>query len=205
MSDKDIEYEELLQFLEEEHLSGVVDTSAQKQEQKMYTAEPSMPKRMIHSEKTAPSLNQSVQRNRASRKPRYSPKRQIARKHNKRRWIIVGISVLVLILLITFIVVICNRSFDSKDNLAVLQGVWYYDEYTEYEFDGKGSGCMCIEETNHYEFTYIIDGDTLKIDYALDYVIDCEYDFKLENNKLTLIGGKGTANPGQEYILERVQ
>lgn len=63
---------------------------------------------------------------------------------------------------------------------------------------------MCIEETNHYKFTYTIDGDTLKIDYALGYVTDCEYDFKLENNNLTLIGGKGTVNPGQEYTLERI-
>lgn len=63
---------------------------------------------------------------------------------------------------------------------------------------------MCIEKTNHYEFTYTIDGDTIKIDYALDYVTDCEYDFKLENNNLTLIGGKETANPGQEYTLERI-
>lgn len=112
-------------------------------------------------------------------------------------------SVLASILIITIIVVICKSCSDGKENLAVLQRVWHYNQYTEYEFDGRGSGCMCIEETNHYEFTYTIDGDTLKIDYALDYVTDCEYDFKLENNNLTLIGGKGTANPSQEYTLER--
>lgn len=110
-----------------------------------------------------------------------------------------------LIFLITVIVVICKSCSGSTDNLAVLQGVWHYDQYTEYEFDGKGNGCMCIEEINHYKFTYIIDGDTLKIDFALDYVTDCEYEFEIQNNTLTFIGGNGTANPGQEYTLERVQ
>lgn len=110
-----------------------------------------------------------------------------------------------MILLIIIVAVICKSCLGNKNNLAILQGVWHYDQYTEYEFDGEGNGCMCIEETNHYEFTYTIDGNTLKIDFALDYVTDCEYDFKLENNTLTLIGGNGTANPGQEYILERVQ
>lgn len=87
-----------------------------------------------------------------------------------------------MILLTIVIVVICKSCSDSKNNLAVLQGVWHYDQYTEYEFDGKGNGCMCIEETNHYEFTYTIDGNTLKIDFALDYVTDCEYEFEIQNN-----------------------
>lgn len=134
-----------------------------------------------------------------------SAKRQASKKRKQRQRITVSISALVVVLLIIIIAVICKSCSGNKDNLAILQGVWHYDQYTEYEFDGKGNGCMCIEETNHYEFTYTIDGDTLKIDFALDFVTDCEYAFKLENNKLTLVGGKGTANLGQEYILERVQ
>lgn len=202
MSNKDREYEEFLRLFEKEHPTKL-DTSTQKQEQKRSPANHSMSQRIPYSQKTVPPLKQSVERNRTSQKSVHSRKRQVARKRRQR--IIACSSVLTLIFLITVIAMICKSCSGNKDNLAVLQGVWHYDLYTEYEFDGKGNGCMCIEETNHYEFTYTIDGDILKIDYALDYVTDCEYDFKLENNKLTLIGGKGTATPGQEYILERVR
>lgn len=139
------------------------------------------------------------------RQKQISAKRQASKKRRQRQRITVSISALVLLLLIVIVAVISKSCLGNKNNLAILQGVWHYDQYTEYEFDGKGNGCMCIEETNHYEFTYTIDGNTLKIDFALDYVTDCEYNFKIENDKLTLIGGKGTANLGQEYTLERVQ
>ena len=91
----------------------------------------------------------------------------------------------------------------GKKDLSVLQGTWYYDQYTEYEFDGKGNGCMCIDKTNHYEFTYDIDGDTLKVDYALDYVTDCEYTYTVDGEKLTLLGGNGTAERGKVYELTK--
>ena len=67
-----------------------------------------------------------------------------------------------------YIVLICKGCAGVEKDLSVLQRTWYYDQYTEYEFDGKGNGCMCIDKTNHYEFTYDIDGDTLKVEYALD-------------------------------------
>lgn len=154
-------------------------------------------------EKEHPTLNDAPVLKQTQKQ--ISAKRQVSKKRKQRQRITVSISALVVVLLIIIIAVICKSCSGNKDNLAILQGVWHYDQYTEYEFDGKGNGCMCIEETNHYEFTYTIDGDTLKIDFALDFVTDCEYGFTLENNKLTLVGGKGTANIGQEYILERVQ
>lgn len=67
----------------------------------------------------------------------------------------------------------------------------------------KGNGCMCIDKTNHYEFTYDIDGDTLKVDYALDYVTDCEYAYTVDGDKLTLVGGNGTVEPGKVYELTK--
>ena len=72
------------------------------------------------------------------------------------------------VIVILIVVLICKGCAGGKKDLSVLQGTWYYDQYTEYEFEGKGNGCMCIDKTNHYEFTYDIDGDTLKVDYALD-------------------------------------
>ncbi len=96
--------------------------------------------------RAVPPLNKSVQRNRILQKPGHSPKRQTARKRKQRQRIIVSSSVLASILLITIIVVICKSGSDGKENLAALQGVWHYNnQYTEYEFDGRGSGCMCIE------------------------------------------------------------
>lgn len=68
---------------------------------------------------------------------------------------------------------------------------------------GKKLHAMCIEETNHYEFTYDIDGNTLKVDYALDYVTDCEYTYTVDGEKLTLLGGNGTAEPGKAYELTK--
>lgn len=62
---------------------------------------------------------------------------------------------------------------------------------------------MCIDKTNHYEFTYDIDGDTLKVDYALDYVTDCEYTYTVDGDKLTLVGGNGTAELGKAYELTK--
>lgn len=145
----------------------------------------------------------------ASRRPTqrsaYSLKRQAARKRRRQQRIFAGVSAFVLIfIIIVAAVVIISRS-ERKGDPAVLQGAWYYDSYTEYEFDGSGSGCMCIDKTDHYKFTYTVDGDTVKLNFALDYVTDCEYDFKVENDTLTLIGGNGTATPGQKYILKRIR
>lgn len=125
----------------------------------------------------------------------------IRRKKQMRRDLIVGvIALLVIVIGIVLIVKICSS--DKTDN-AKLNGIYVYDQYTEYEFDGKGNGCMCIDKTNHYEFTYRIEKDALYVDYALDYVTDCEYTLKLEDSKMTLIGGKGTSEPGKTYELTK--
>lgn len=107
----------------------------------------------------------------------------------------------IFILLIVCIVLICKSCTDNHD-LTTLQGAWHYDEYTEYEFDGKGNGCMCLDEENHFEFTYSVEGDTVKLDFVLDYVTDCEYTFAVEGDTLTLIGGEGTV--GGTYELAKV-
>lgn len=134
----------------------------------------------------------------------YIPKRQATKSRTLRKRTIVELAALALILLVAVVVILC-KGCSGGGELDVLQGAWRYDSYTEYEFDGEGNGCMCIDETDHYEFRYAVKGSTVKIDFALDYVTDCAYDFKVEKDRLTLIGGEGTANPGQEYTLERVR
>lgn len=158
----------------------------------------------INAERTVRTPNQTeYKRQSQPSKGRYlSPKRKAAIKRRKMQRTVIA-SLLALIFIVIFIVLICKGCAGGKKDLSVLQGTWYYDQYTEYEFDGKGNGCMCIDKTNHYEFTYDIDGDTLKVDYALDYVTDCEYAFTVEQDKLTLVGGNGTAEPGKVYELTK--
>lgn len=52
-----------------------------------------------------------------------------------------------------------------------------------------------------YDFTYTIDGNKLMIDYANESVRDSEYEFTVDENTLTLIGGEGTV--GGTYELKR--
>ena len=139
---------------------------------------------------------------RAQKKPAHIPKRQTAPKRTRLRRAIWGLAALALVLLAAAIIVLCTG---SRKALAALQGTWRYDAYTEYEFDGEGGGCMCIDEASHYPFEYAVKGSTVQLDFTPEYVTDCAYDFRVENDRLTLIGGEGTANPGQEYTLERVR
>ena len=158
----------------------------------------------INAERTVRTSNQTeYKRQPPSSKGKYlSPKRKAAIKRRKRQRAVI-VSLFALLIVILIVVLICKGCAGGKKDLSVLQGTWYYDQYTEYEFDGKGNGCMCIDKTNHYEFTYDIDGDTLKVDYALDYVTDCEYTYTVDGDKLTLVGGNGTVEPGKVYELTK--
>ena len=151
-----------------------------------------VPQKPTNAERTVRTSNQTAyKRQPQSSKGRYlSPKRKAAIKRRKRQRTVIA-SLLALLFVVIFIVLICKGCAGGKKDLSVLQGTWYYDQYTEYEFDGKGNGCMCIDKTNHYEFLYDIDGDTLKVDYALDYVTDCEYTYTADGGKMTLVGGNG--------------
>lgn len=51
-------------------------------------------------------------------------------------------------------------------------------------------------------FAYTIDGNKLMIDYANESVRDSEYEFTVDGNTLTLIGGEGTV--GRTYELSGV-
>lgn len=66
---------------------------------------------------------------------------------------------------------------------------------TQYEFDVMESGCLLVNTRERYDFTYTVYGDTLMLDFALEYVTDCEYGLKHTDDSLTLICGSGTATP----------
>lgn len=130
--------------------------------------------------------------------------RRIAKRRKQRvirgKWIIIGCVFAVLVLII---VLICKGCTGGKDTDTDLVGIWHYDQYTEYEFDSNGNGCMCLDGDNHYEFTYKTEGDTLYLDFALDYVTDCQYTYTVDGDKLTLVGGEGTAELGKVYELTK--
>ena len=171
--------------------------------------------RIVNFDHTKPAEN-IPQRQRT---PRYSQKGQVSRyssndngrnrkaaKRRKqckiRRWIIAGCVIAVLVLLVALI---CKGCAGGKDATNVLMGVWHYDQYTEYEFNGDGNGCMCLDGNNHFEFTYKSEGGTLYLDFALDYVTDCQYSYSVDGDKLTLVGGEGTAEVGKIYELTKKQ
>ena len=94
----------------------------------------------IDAERTVRATNQTAnKRQPPSSKGRYlSPKRKAAIKRRKwKRAVIVSLFALLIVILI--VVLICKGCAGGKKDLSVLQGTWYYDQYTEYEFDGKGN------------------------------------------------------------------
>lgn len=192
MSDKNREYEEFLKKYADKSLpqpDGIKKAPA-KPEPPVKKKEP--PKKT--SKKTAPekSGNTSLHF------------KKIADKSKFRRQTVFAALIVAMIVLGIVIAVIC-KSCVGKSDVSALQGKWRYDEYTVYEFDSEGNGCMVIDGTNRYDFKYSVDGDKLKLDFALNYVKDCEYDFKCEKSTLTLIGGEGTVEIGKEYVLKPEQ
>jgi len=154
-----------------------------------------------------PTQRQSALQTRTTARPgRYlSPKRMSNKKRKARQRRMLVISVAVLALLVLIIVLICKNCTGGNYDNGDLSGVWYYDQYTEYEFDGEGKGCICLDGSNHFEFTYKAEDSTLYLDFAQDYVTDCQYTYTVDGDKLTLVGGEGTAAVGKVYELTRVQ
>lgn len=132
-----------------------------------------------------------------------SSDRRKTRKRKTRQSGIVIVSAIVLVLLVLVIVLIGKGCSNNCTN-AELVGVWKYDQYTEYEFKDSNSGCMCLDDNTHYEFTYSVKDNVLHLDFALDYVTDCQYTYTIEGDKLTLVGGEGTAEVGKVYSLTKI-
>ena len=102
----------------------------------------------------------------------------------------------------TIFIVVLLALFVGGTKQDKLVGTWKYDQYTEYEFSGDGTGCLCVDDV-HYEYTYIISGDNLKLDFTEDVVRDCDYKFEVNGKSLVLTGGDGT--DGGTYQLKRIQ
>ena len=102
---------------------------------------------------------------------------------------------MLIVAVITVIVITLANKPDTK-----IIGVWQYDEYTKYDFNEDGTGCLCADDV-HYEYTYKLSGDKVIIDFEEDVVRDCDYTYSVEDDTLTLNGGDGT--DGGTYKLEK--
>ncbi len=123
---------------------------------------------------------------------------------------------LLLIIIVGFMIALITdrHSIDEVADISVsaepsditesdsIVGLWLYTDGTTYEFEADMTGGMYINDYK-YTYTYSVLNNKLKIDYDNAEVHDSVYDYYLQDGKLKLIGGEGTA--GGEYLLERVQ
>ena len=93
----------------------------------------------------------------------------------------------------------------KEERIKPIVGNWEYDEYVQYIFESNGKGHLFLDQKDIYEYTFDVNGDQVSLDFpdnAEVKMMDCVYTFKVDGNKLTLIGGEGTT--GGEYQLTLV-
>lgn len=119
------------------------------------------------------------------------------KKKQKQRRMLFGGAAAVLIVIVVVIVLIVKGCPGRTD---VLASTWDFDGTTTYSFDGEGSGAMVLPSIS-YDFTYTIDGNKLVIDYINESVHDSPYEFAVDGDILTMVGGEGKV--GGTYKLTR--
>ena len=102
----------------------------------------------------------------------------------------------VLAALVAGIVLICVSRSKGRE-VSVFNGTYHIDEYTAYEFNGKGKGAMCLGETTRYDFKYTVADGKITIDFEEENIADASYSFTEANGTITLLDGK------TEYVLKK--
>ena len=121
-----------------------------------------------------------------SNRDHYNRLRARQQNHMKKKKMLTWAGTAITIVIVIFLVRLVSGAKNDK-----LVGIWKYDQYTEYEFSEDGTGCLCVDDV-HYEYTYKISKDNLKLDFTKDVVRDCEYKFEINVDILVLTGGEGT-------------
>ncbi len=83
-----------------------------------------------------------------------------------------------------------------------IQGRWDLDGATVYEFNAGGKGALILT-TMTFEFNYIVDGNTVSIDFVDERASDAKYEFAIDDDLLMLTGGP--ENSQGQHILKRDQ
>ncbi len=100
------------------------------------------------------------------------------------------ILVLLLATLVLGIILLC-RGCSKMQNASDFDGIYYIDDYTAYEFDGKGKGAMCLGETTRYVFDYSVKNGTVSFEYEDKRINDTTYTFTLNGNTITITETNG--------------
>lgn len=80
-----------------------------------------------------------------------------------------------------------NKTTDASD----FNGTYYIDDYTAYEFDGKGEGAMLLGDTTRYVFDYSVKDDTVSFDFKDMHINDITYTFALNGDTITITETSG--------------
>ena len=126
------------------------------------------------------------------RMPQTSQKRRKVPKQKRflRRYGFYIVSALILAAVVLGIVLIC-RSCSKTPDASDFDGTYYIDDYTAYEFDGKGKGAMCLGGTTRYVFDYSVKDDTVLFDFEDMHINDITYTFALNGDTITITETSG--------------
>lgn len=84
----------------------------------------------------------------------------VSPKKRKKRSLKIKIFIFIAIAIVTTMILIVLAKLNSDSD--VVQGIWTYDQYTQYEFDGCGNGWLRLD-TERYDYTYKIVGTKIYI------------------------------------------
>ena len=73
-----------------------------------------------------------------------------------------------------------------------LSGIWSMDDVTVYVFNGKGHGKLSLP-LNTYEFDYVLEENSILIDFDDPDAIDRSYLYSVSDDELTLIADDGSS------------
>lgn len=122
---------------------------------------------------------------------RQKRKAQRMRKQKRRKQLVIGIGILLSLLIVILIIL---------SHPGPLEGKWYMDDVTAYEFFDGSNGAMVLPSTE-YKFTYTIKDNILSIDFDYEGAKDAQYTFAIDGDILTLEGGNATTQG--TYVLRK--
>ena len=108
-----------------------------------------------------------------------------SRRINQTHVIMICLAILLIVCTVIAIALI-QRPKKSND----LKGRWSLDDVTVYSFDGDGHGEMVLP-LNTYEFSYVVEGNKIMIDFINENAEDKEYSYTISADTLILTDAAG--------------
>lgn len=125
--------------------------------------------------------------------PPASPRRRRRRRKLNPRFVIMVAVLLAMLIGIALGIRSCTK--------PTIRGRWDLDGTTVYEFNKGGKGALVLQ-SGEYEFSYVIKGKTVFIDFVDERALDANYTFEVKDRTLFLTGGPGDAR--SEYTLQKL-